>query len=766
MKRPDSKKIDFVRKNRDKYSRNLLAKEMGISKRELLNILKYLDEYPQGLPEKEKFDFSFSQKWIKLIPFFIFLASFILRITYFLKAQHDPLINIPILDAAYYDTWARKILEGVKINNAFFAEPGYAYLIWFFYKIFGVGKIYPIIWLQMIFSSLTPVVIYFIVKRITANKLASIAGAFLGIFLQPLLFYDLLLLKTSIEILLISAVSLLAIVAFEKKRIRYLFILGLLIGLTALVKANILYAFPFLSAVLFFEERPFFSKEKLRLFAAGCLGIIIFVIPVAARNFVVDRSLVLINYSSGPNLYIGNWEGADGTLKPPEYISVDPKTEETSWRKMADSYSQRNLNSSEISSFWTNKALLEAISQPKQEISLTLKKLFLVFSLSSADDNYDIAYGKNIFPFLSFLIPFWFLAIFGITGMAAGILEKEKKLYPLFGLFLGYIIILIATHILERYRLALAPFLLVFSGYFVYWIIQKISEQEQGKITFFLTAFFIVLSLTAIPVNNITKTNLGDTYSNLAEKFEESGDKKAAEKYYLMAIQADPNNPMPKSGLAKIFLEEGKYDEAIDYYREAIRIKYDMPTTELKLAMDAKGGNINSEDVRKKLDEEKGKQETEIKSADFFDGLAFFRKQKYDDAIPFFERVYAEDPESEAVLTNLATSYKNTKQEDKAEQFFKKALAVNPYSLVAMFNLGNLYSQKKSYQQAADNYEKINEIVPGYNLSRYYLGLTYLDLKDKLRALSTLNKFLEESEGNKDLEGVRQKAQQIVSGIK
>src|SRR5467141_152327 len=74
----------------------------------------------------------------------IFLGVFLLRLGAVLRLTHSPLLLPTRGDMHFYNDWAREMLHG-HFNQplAFYGVPGYAYLLAFFYKIFGENPFVP-----------------------------------------------------------------------------------------------------------------------------------------------------------------------------------------------------------------------------------------------------------------------------------------------------------------------------------------------------------------------------------------------------------------------------------------------------------------------------------------------------------------------------------------------------------------------------------------------------------------------------------------------
>ena len=71
--------------------------------------------------------------------------------------------------------------------------------------------------------------------------------------------------------------------------------------------------------------------------------------------------------------------------------------------------------------------------------------------------------------------------------------------------------------------------------------------------------------------------------------------------------------------------------------------------------------------------------------------------------------IYAQDPENDAVLTTLTSTYSALGMQNKAEEIVNSALAKNPNSYGALVMMGQFASQKKDYETAANYLSKALE---------------------------------------------------------
>ncbi len=180
-------------------------------------------------------------------------AAASVRLLYvFFLSQHE-VLRLPLLDAEYYLKWAEDIVrDGWLGDKIFFTEPFYAYALAFFLKIFGeaAGSFF-LLGLQFVLGTLFPVLLYFVGKNLLSRPIGVAAGL-IAAFYGPFIFYDGLLLKTSLEVYSIPLILLFFWRTIQNPRSSAFFLLGLLLGVVALIKGNVLVFAPLLCLLVFF----------------------------------------------------------------------------------------------------------------------------------------------------------------------------------------------------------------------------------------------------------------------------------------------------------------------------------------------------------------------------------------------------------------------------------------------------------------------------------------------------------------------------------
>ncbi|MBV9087145.1 MAG: tetratricopeptide repeat protein, partial [Acidobacteriaceae bacterium] len=161
-------------------------------------------------------------------------------------------------------------------------------------------------------------------------------------------------------------------------------------------------------------------------------------------------------------------------------------------------------------------------------------------------------------------------------------------------------------------------------------------------------------------------------HDTLGKAYFRFGDFKAAEHEFTVVRGSVDNssNPVALEGLGNVYFYEGKYNECISYYEEALKVQPYFGTV----------SNL---------------------------GFAYFALKRYPDAVRTFETAVKLNPEHEAITGNLADAYWWLGNKEKATETYRKAIGLarndlqaNPRDATAMGHLARYYAKIGEPEQA------------------------------------------------------------------
>ena len=88
--------------------------------------------------------------------------------------------------------------------------------------------------------------------------------------------------------------------------------------------------------------------------------------------------------------------------------------------------------------------------------------------------------------------------------------------------------------------------------------------------------------------------------------------------------------------------------------------------------------------------------------------------QRFEEAIPWYEKAIKQQPRNINVNNDLATCYFATGNREKALVLLQESLAIEANHSVALQNLGWFHFQSNNYKEAIRNWERLIEIHPDF----------------------------------------------------
>lgn len=182
-------------------------------------------------------------------------------------------------------------------------------------------------------------------------------------------------------------------------------------------------------------------------------------------------------------------------------------------------------------------------------------------------------------------------------------------------------------------------------------------------------------------------------------------------KLFRHAIAVTTANSLVCDKLGLAFLEQGRFDEAIDQFNAALKYQPNNALTYNNLGIAYKDKGMIDEAI------ENFQIATKLMpkhvEAYFNLGNAYQKKGWFDKAIANYQNAIRLRPEYAEAFNNLGNTYYMEGSVDKAIECFQITLKLNPYVADAHFNLGNIYLRKGLRNQARTEFEATLKLNPG-----------------------------------------------------
>lgn len=384
------------------------------------------------------------------------------------------------IDEAAYDAWARRIAGGdVRGDGVFFQEPLYSYVLGAVYALFGPEK--QLVRLaQALLGAALCVIAGKTTERVFGRASGLVAGALLAVH-GPLILFPCFLLKEALLLPLLALLTWQLVASRARPQaLRPWFAIGLLAGLGALLRGNVLVLAP---CFIFWplvrghvarrsaEPVPFARAAGQAACVLGGLALVL--APVLARNHAVGGVWVLTTSQAGTNLYAGNnAENVYGRPIELGFVRGIPEHEADDWRREAERRTGRALDASAVSAFWQGETWRSVRADPALHLRILWNKLRLTLGAYEAPDNHFYPWDVQYVPWLAAPWPgFGLLAALGIGGLLFIGVRRARvsstgaiDLAVLFALYLATIVLTVSS---DRARLPLVLWLAPFAGAFV-----------------------------------------------------------------------------------------------------------------------------------------------------------------------------------------------------------------------------------------------------------------------------------------------------------
>ncbi|MDP8248295.1 MAG: tetratricopeptide repeat protein [Candidatus Tritonobacter lacicola] len=710
----------------------------------------------------------------------IFGVAFIIRLVYILQLRTSPYFDFPILDLLAYHDWALRIARGDWLGQYVFRQaPLYPYILALFYKAAGPDLLMVRV-IQIVMGSLSCVLIYRLGAACFGEREGVIAGI-LSCCYAPFIFYDGMIMKTSLGIFLNLLLVLLLLKRRPGKGTARLFGAGIILGLSALVKENMLILAPILALWLALSER------KVRPAALLLAGVIIVTAPVTARNYVVGRDFVPIACNFGFTLYSGNNPSADGTQQPPAAIRRTPRYEYPDYKLLAERATGKTLKPSEVSAFWAGQATKFAKTYPLSALKLLALKLALFWNSYEIADNHNLYFFKTLFPVLRAApLGFGIIGPLGLFGMVL-FMRNWRKCLVLYLFILSYMVSVVIFYVSARFRLPAVPFLILFASAS---LVTLYDWLRDGRWRYLIPALASLAILCVIVggwrvcpdyLTLYPPIRFDAEYYNLGETYNKAGQPREALATYRKAIEINPMHAAAYNNLGSLYDSLGKKEEAIESFRSATRINpgYSLAHYNLALALLKSGYEKEAaKEIELSIKTDPGYVDPHFKL-----GLYYNTRGKPDRAVAEFRKALSGHGDRAVIHDNIGTIFlEQGKTEEAFREFtmalranplyaeghnklgilmaragdqkgaarlFRKAITLDPLNAMAYSNLGSSCLQRERTDEAIVYYKKAVKIDPELKETYELLAIAYQRKGDMGTASGYRRKALEVARRNK-----------------
>ncbi len=651
----------------------------------------------------------------------ILLTGLALRCIYLHEISGAPDFSYPEMDAYFHDYWARALVNGdwtpppeqndPEVNTSpFFRPPGYPYFLALVYYLSGSSYLIIRI-IQIVLGLVNCVMVYLIGRQIFNGAVGLIFATLMSVYWEFIFFEGELLAPVLLIFLGLALVYTLC-TCIDKFTYLRIITAGLLFGSFALTRPNILLCGPVILAWIWKlkhqnKDGPGFGSIVI-VFIITISGVIA---PATLRNYLVSKDIVLITANGGVNLYIGNNEHTNCVWPSIPILSdIAPELLEgwTSFDnpKLVEGVEKivgRDMKHSEVSRFFTIKALNYIQEHPLQTLKLTFKKALLFWGPYEISNNKEIYCERRNSAVLrsSFSFPLILsTSVVGILLFFQSLRSKDteywqyrqdsrKQLYAswlVILLILSYSLSYMPFFVAIRYRVAIVPFLLLFSALGIYHIYTYTLKRKRIKFITWLGVCGILYVITSFEfltyIPNVSRWHL-----NRGSKYLHYGQVNKAISEYNQILQINPLDASANFSLGVALNEQGKYEQALQCLTTVMQTEPNWAETQIQI------------------------------------GLAKLNLGKLDEAVSHFQHALDLDPNSAIAHNNIGVVLGKQGKLDEAVTYYTKAVQLDQNYAKAYSNLAEVLLMQGKYTEASVHCSQAIRLDPNYAEAHYNLGM-------------------------------------------
>ena len=339
--------------------------------------------------------------------------------------------------------------------------PLYAYLLSFFVALFA-KPIPLVIFLQLALGVLHCVVVFSLARRFSGLKGAVIAGL-LSAFYGPFIFFQGVLLRDSIHMLLELAALLLLVRALDKKSLRDFFLTGVILACAILCKPTSAAVLSFF-LLLVLAWKSFSMRERFQCCVALIFSSVLVVSPLMFRNARVGVKLTALSNRAAESIIVANAADANPLfLRIPK--SLGPILES----------SNGNLVKVVRGTFRTYEGDVAKIFERQ------LLKVRGLLSPLEIGTNINYYFGAEFSPFIRCSLSFAVVFPFAFLGLIL-IFKNYREQMPFLVFFLAILPGLLLSSYRARYRLVFASLLILAAAYGIVAIWRMLLNRKSLKV--------------------------------------------------------------------------------------------------------------------------------------------------------------------------------------------------------------------------------------------------------------------------------------------
>jgi len=649
----------------------------------------------------------------------IVLVGLMLRVSYLREIVDAPDFEYPLVDAQFHDYWARGLATGEWSpprdvtdpeiqRRPYFRPPGYPTFLALVYKLSGGSYLAARI-VQVALGLVCVVLAHLLGRRIFGPAVGLIFAGFMAVYWSFIYFEGELLAPVLLVLLGLCLMMTLTrwTAGFTYPRT---IVGGLLVGLFALIRPNILLFVPVVLIWAWWMARRRKDGRRFRVVLLGFLPAAAVVIaPATIRNYRVANDFVLITSNAGVNLYIGNNEKTDCVW--PSIPILEDLAGLQGWTcfdypnivRGVEQKVGRPLKDSEVSSYFTQRALEYMRSHPGRVLGLMLKKAALYWGPAEISNNKVIQVEREHSKTLRYMPGFPFVLSLAVAGVVllgvqfrseraakedeGGGRDRFESVVLILLFALTYCASFLPFFVAGRYRVPITPFLLLLGAYGVYRFGQ-VAARRNLRLALIAAIIWVGSYALARTPFVAYEPDVGRWHYDRGTACLNTGKMDLALEEYLESVRLDPDDHVTRVNLGLLLGGQGRSVEAIEHFAAAVRIKPDLALAHRNL------------------------------------GRLLASVRRFEEATPSLRRAVELAPQYKNAWVSLGDALRDQGQMDEAVGAYRMALQLEPHQHDALLyqRIGDTVGARGRADEAKQAYQEGVRLDPGLVEVRLALG--------------------------------------------
>jgi 4-amino-4-deoxy-L-arabinose transferase-like glycosyltransferase len=498
-----------------------------------------------------------------LLPLCVFFLALVPRLVFLVELRAAPTFDRPEGgDSILYDRLASGEPD---VPRAYFHSPLYTWFLRGMYL--GIGRdLVGVRLMQHLLGAACAVLIYVLTLRLFRRTWLAVGAALMWAFSGPAIFYEGQLLPDGILPFLVVLTALALIRHATLHTPKTGLVLGGALGVAALARPTILIWVPLALIGLALKHRRWLREE-----GAAILGLALVLSPATLHNYLVERDLVLITANTGINLYIGNNPNARGTYNLPEglWFKAGDPLDDFSGIKAATRALGYTPRSSELSSWWTRKALAFLRENPRRGVELILSKLRLWSSNYEFPQLYNYYGYQQICAVLRILPTSGVILAPGLAGLLFVVWRGRQTRQRLYGgCVLCFAVGFLPFFVADRYRLPWLALLAPLAVWALASTVQWLRQGKKARAATLVAAMALAAAVSYWPLSE--HPTLAPQLFAFGSAAEAKGELDQAVRWYGRTLAEESNHEPVRPRLVHVLLRQGRSSQALQVAREGI----------------------------------------------------------------------------------------------------------------------------------------------------------------------------------------------------